>query len=58
MSESTAAADGDTTVSFRIDRDRKRQLRIRAAQEGYENLTEYFHDLIDDDLRDAEIALE
>jgi hypothetical protein len=58
MSESTAAAEGDTTVSFRIDRDRKRSVRIRAAQEGYENLTEYFHNLIDEDLEDADLPLE
>jgi hypothetical protein len=48
----------ETGVSFRIDRERKQKVRIRMAQEGYDTLTEYFHDLIDEDLEDANVPLE
>ena len=57
MSQS-GSVEGHTTISFRIDRERKREVRIRAAQQGYSNLTNYMHDLIEDDLQGANVPLE
>lgn len=41
-------------ISFRAGSERKRKVKMRAAELGYESVTEYLISVIDEDLEDSE----
>jgi len=41
-------------ISARVGSDRKRKVKMRAAELGYETVTDYLIDLLDDDLSESE----
>lgn len=56
---STDSDPGDVRwIGARIDPETKRRAKMRYAQLGYNNLSEYFRALIQDDLDDADLPLE
>jgi len=42
------------TLSFRAGQERHRKVKMRAAELGYQNVTEYLKDLIDEDLQESD----
>ena len=46
---------GPTYAGFRTTEERKREMRMRAAQVGADDLSDYLRSLVDDDLRGAEL---
>lgn len=54
--DSTESSHG--RITFRVSKDRKREIRMRAAQKGHNTVTEYFHELVEEDLENVDLPLE
>jgi len=45
----------DDRLTFRMSTEKKRRIKIRAAQLNYDTMTDYLHDLVDEDLDEADL---
>ncbi|MDS0243949.1 MULTISPECIES: hypothetical protein [unclassified Haloferax] len=53
MSQTDSTPSGSESVGFTVPEPRKRQIRMRAAQLGYDNVSDYLRAIVFEDLDDA-----
>jgi len=52
---SRSESPGDDRITIRCTTAKKQRIKMRVAQLGYDTVTDYLHDRIDDDLEDADL---
>jgi predicted DNA-binding protein len=59
MSRSGSKREADTYVGFRMETEEdKRKVKMRSAQLGYDTVSAYVRDIVEQDLEDANLPLE
>jgi len=56
MSGSKTEMAGDQYIGTRVDEDTKTDIRLRAAQLGFESQAEYFRHLLEEDLEGVDFS--